>query len=60
LHPFILGQPHRARYLDKILRHIVAHDGVWMATAGQISDWYTQKYLLTFEAHLSDISLDLP
>jgi allantoinase len=61
LHPFILGQPHRARYLDKILRHIVAHDGVWMATAGQISDWYTQKYLPAFEAHLSDISeRDLP
>jgi peptidoglycan/xylan/chitin deacetylase (PgdA/CDA1 family) len=56
LHPFILGQPHRAKHLDVILRHIVAHDGVWMATAGQIADWYTQNCLLAVEAHVAEIA----
>jgi len=56
LHPFIMGQPHRARHLDTILRHIVAHDGVWMATAGQIAEWYRENCLPELEAHLIEIA----
>jgi peptidoglycan/xylan/chitin deacetylase (PgdA/CDA1 family) len=40
LHPYIMGQPHRIRALERALRHIVEHEGVWLATGEQIADWY--------------------
>jgi peptidoglycan/xylan/chitin deacetylase (PgdA/CDA1 family) len=45
IHDFILGVPHRIRYLEKILEHITRHDGVWIATAGEIADWYQKRYV---------------
>ena len=47
LHPFIMGRPHRLRYLDEALRYIAGHDGVWFATGEEIADWY---YATTYEA----------
>mgnify|MGYP001186757807 CR=1 FL=1 len=39
LHTFLMGQPHRARQLRRILAHMTAHrDRVWFATPGQIAD----------------------
>jgi len=32
LHPYLTGQPQRISALDEALAHIVAHDGVWLAT----------------------------
>jgi peptidoglycan/xylan/chitin deacetylase (PgdA/CDA1 family) len=40
LHPFIMGRPHRLRWLDEALRYIAGHDGVWFATGEEIADWY--------------------
>lgn len=40
IHPFIIGQPHRIAVLADILRHVTAHDGVWLATAREIAEWY--------------------
>lgn len=40
LHPFIVGHPHRAKYLDRALAHISSRREVWMATGGEIIDWY--------------------
>jgi len=40
LHPFLIGVPHRARYLEKALDHICRHSGVWLATGWEIADWY--------------------
>jgi allantoinase len=56
VHPFILGQPHRIRHLDSILRHIASHDRVWMATGGQIADWYIANYLPLLDRHLAEIA----
>jgi peptidoglycan/xylan/chitin deacetylase (PgdA/CDA1 family) len=36
LHPYIVGQPHRLRYLRRALRHVRAASGVWFATPGAI------------------------
>jgi len=36
LHPFLIGTPHRIRYLDRALAHIAAHDRVWLATGAEI------------------------
>lgn len=40
LHPFVIGQAFRARYLDKALAYIAAHEGVWLATADEIAEVY--------------------
>lgn len=53
VHPFILGQPHRVRHLDRILKHVMAHDSLWLATGGQIADYYLANYLPLLDRHLA-------
>jgi peptidoglycan/xylan/chitin deacetylase (PgdA/CDA1 family) len=45
LHPFITGHPHRSKYFAKALAHITARQEVWLATGGEIIDWYKKNYL---------------
>ena len=52
VHPFILGQPHRVRHLDRILKHIMAHDRVWMATGGRDRRLVHCNYLPLLDRHL--------
>jgi peptidoglycan/xylan/chitin deacetylase (PgdA/CDA1 family) len=40
LHPFVIGQPFRHRYLAKALEYITAHDGVWLTTSDEIAAHY--------------------
>ena len=40
LHPFLIGVPHRIRYLDRALAYIAGHDKVWFATGSEIIDAY--------------------
>ena len=40
LHPFVIGQPHRVRYLEEILEYIMGHEGVWQTTADEIAEYY--------------------
>jgi peptidoglycan/xylan/chitin deacetylase (PgdA/CDA1 family) len=40
LHPFVSGQPFRARYLDQALEYIVNHPGVWVTTSDEIAEHY--------------------
>jgi peptidoglycan/xylan/chitin deacetylase (PgdA/CDA1 family) len=40
LHPMIIGQPLRARYLERALAEIKKNDGVWFATGSEIIDAY--------------------
>jgi allantoinase len=44
LHPFIVNQPFRHKYLDRALEYITGHDDVWLATSDEIADWYYQNY----------------
>jgi peptidoglycan/xylan/chitin deacetylase (PgdA/CDA1 family) len=37
VHPWMLGAPHRIRYLRESLADLAARDGVWIATAGEIA-----------------------
>jgi allantoinase len=39
-HPYIMGAPHRLRYLKEALEHIQARSGVLFWTGEQILDWY--------------------
>jgi allantoinase len=40
LHPMIVGQPLRIKYLQRALAHIKKHDRVWFATGSEIIDAY--------------------
>ena len=40
LHPFVSGQPFRARYLDQALEYVASHPGVWLTTSDQIAEHY--------------------
>jgi peptidoglycan/xylan/chitin deacetylase (PgdA/CDA1 family) len=40
LHPFLAGHPFRARHLDRALAYIRRRKGVWIATGGEIVDWW--------------------
>ena len=42
LHPFVIGVPHRIRYLEKSLEYIRGHSDVWFTTGGAIADWYLE------------------
>jgi len=43
LHPFLIGVPHRIRYLDAALAHIASHRDVWFATGSEIIDSYRSQ-----------------
>jgi len=40
LHPMIIGQPLRSRYLERALAHMKRHERVWFATGSEIIDAY--------------------
>ena len=40
LHPWLIGQPYRIKYLRRALDHVMRHERVWAATGRQIIDWY--------------------
>ena len=42
LHPFVIGQAFRARYLDEALAYIAGHDGVWLTTSDAIAEHYAR------------------
>jgi peptidoglycan/xylan/chitin deacetylase (PgdA/CDA1 family) len=46
LHPFIVGQPLRLRYLEEILQHLseVAVQQVWLSTGYQIADHFAKLH----------------
>lgn len=43
LHPFIINQPFRHKYLDKALEYIAAHEGVWLTTSDEIAEHYLRE-----------------
>lgn len=43
LHPFLIGAPHRIRYLDRALAHIASHQHVWLATGSEIIRAYREQ-----------------
>jgi allantoinase len=44
LHPWCIGQPHRIAALERIVRHITSHTGVWAATGSELlAAFHAQK-----------------
>ena len=56
LHPYLIGQPHRVKYLDNALSYIMAHDGVWQTTADEIAEYYLANYYDQAVAHAEKIN----
>jgi peptidoglycan/xylan/chitin deacetylase (PgdA/CDA1 family) len=54
LHPFLMNQPSRHRYLVEMLEYIAGHDDVWMATADDIAAWYLDHHYDAAVAALED------
>jgi len=44
IHPFLVGQPFRARYLQEALAYVCGHDDVWVTTSDEIANWYLEHY----------------
>ncbi|WP_030613508.1 polysaccharide deacetylase family protein [Streptomyces sclerotialus] len=45
LHPFVIGQPFRHKYLDQALEHVAGHPGVWLTTSDEIAEHYTRHHV---------------
>jgi allantoinase len=43
LHPFVIGQPFRHRYLDQALKYVANHPGVWLTTSDEIAERYVSQ-----------------
>ncbi len=43
LHPFVIGQAFRAKYLDQALEYIAHHEGVWLTTSDEIAKHYAEQ-----------------
>ncbi len=43
LHPYIMGAPHRMKYVRQVLEAIRHKDGVMFCTGAQIFDWYQSE-----------------
>jgi allantoinase len=41
LHPFVIGQPSRHKYLDLALEYVANHPGVWLTTSDAIAEHYS-------------------
>ena len=42
IHPYLMGQPFRARFLDEALRHLRRRKRVWPASASEIVEWFAE------------------
>ncbi|MEU8226705.1 polysaccharide deacetylase family protein [Kribbella sp. NPDC048915] len=42
LHPFVIGQPFRAKYLDLALQYVTAQPDVWVTTSDEIAAHYAE------------------
>ena len=55
LHPFIMGQPHRLKYLDEALSYVMSFADVWQTTGAEIAQWYMQT-MISPTAQCDDLS----
>ncbi|WP_406234715.1 polysaccharide deacetylase family protein [Nocardia sp. NBC_01009] len=54
LHPFVIGQAFRSKYLDQALDYVVNHPGVWLTTSDEIAAHYSGASGLAESARSED------
>jgi len=52
IHPQLVGQPQRAKYLDEALAYVFSHPGTWKTTADGIAQHYLAHHYDTVLGHL--------
>ena len=52
IHPQLIGQPQRAKYLDEALEYVFSHSGTWKTTADEIAEHYLAHHYETALRHL--------
>jgi hypothetical protein len=40
LHPWLIGQPYRIKYLEEALEDVMQREAVWAATGSEIVEWF--------------------
>jgi hypothetical protein len=43
IHPYLTGVPHRIRYLEALLDHVLGHSDIVVMTGEEILDWYREE-----------------
>ncbi|WP_063050287.1 polysaccharide deacetylase family protein [Nocardia arthritidis] len=54
LHPFVIGQAFRIKYLDQALDYVASHPGVWLTTSDEIAEHYEGASMLAEYARAED------
>jgi peptidoglycan/xylan/chitin deacetylase (PgdA/CDA1 family) len=55
IHPEIIGTPGRIGLLREFMDHVTAHDDVWIATGGEVAQWWRQRGEPNPPGHPADI-----
>ena len=55
-HPYVMGRPHRVKYLAEVLDYVLSHEGVWQATTDEIADYYLANYYDAAVAHAARVN----
>lgn len=56
IHPYVMGRPHRTKYLAEVLDYVMSHDHVWQATTDEIAEYYLDHYYDQAMAHTARIN----
>ena len=56
IHPYLMGTPQRAGYLEAFLDYVNDHDHVWHATAGEIAQHFLDRDYDRFVAHADQLA----
>ncbi|MCP5026084.1 MAG: polysaccharide deacetylase family protein [Actinomycetia bacterium] len=55
IHPYLMGQPHRVRYLEEICAYVMSHDRVWQTTAGSIAEHFIEHHYDDYVNHAQQL-----
>ncbi|WP_406347884.1 polysaccharide deacetylase [Streptomyces sp. NBC_00144] len=55
LQPEVTGTPGRIGIVRELLRHICSHDDVWIATAGEVADWWRSRNTGNAPGHPAEV-----
>ena len=43
IHPWLLGQAHRIKYLDEALKKMTSYENVWQVNAAEVAKYYQKN-----------------
>ncbi|WP_328332326.1 polysaccharide deacetylase family protein [Streptomyces sp. NBC_00455] len=55
LQPEVTGTPGRIGLVRELLRHIRSHDDVWIATAGEVAEWWAARNATNAPGHPAEV-----